>query len=104
MKLHSGFAILDVKHGRKALAKKMPTGSNRLPDEERIPVTITGYISHQHGNDDGISIEPEWNIAGNESARKARNPANSAKAKEYVKRSWKTKRQRAAAGMYQYDR
>ena len=57
MKLHSGFAILDVKHGRKALAKKMPTGSNRLPDKERIPVTITGYISHQHGNDDGISIE-----------------------------------------------
>lgn len=31
--------------------------ANRLPDEERIPVTITGYISHQHGNDDGISIE-----------------------------------------------
>lgn len=57
MKLHSDFAILDVKHGRKGLAKKMPHGSNRLPDDKRIPVVIRGYISHRWGGDDGVSIE-----------------------------------------------
>lgn len=57
MKLHSDFAVLDVKHGRKALSKKMPAGSGRLPDDKRIPVVIRGYISHQHGGDDGVSIE-----------------------------------------------
>lgn len=57
MKINSEFAILDVKHGRKALEKRMPPGSNRLPADQLIPVTITGYISHQHGGDDGTSIE-----------------------------------------------
>ena len=57
MKLKSDFAVLDVKRGRKELAKMMPPGSNRLPDDERIPVVIRGFISHQHGNDDGESIE-----------------------------------------------
>lgn len=56
MKLHSDFALLDVKHGRKQLAKLMP-GYRRLPDEKMIPVVIRGYISHQHGSDDGVSIE-----------------------------------------------
>ncbi len=57
MKLYSDFALLDVKHGRKQLAKIMPLGSSRLPDSDQIPVTITGYITHQHGSDDGVSIE-----------------------------------------------
>lgn len=56
-KLHSDFALLDVKHGRKQLDKLMPPGSQRLPDNERIPVTIIGYISHRWGHDDGVSIE-----------------------------------------------
>ena len=57
MKLHSDFAILDVKHGRKQLDKKMPAGSERLPDAEHIPVTILGFITHRHGGDDGVSME-----------------------------------------------
>lgn len=57
MKLESDFALLDVKRGRKALAKRMPPGSNSLPKDKRIPVTIRGYISHRHGADDGTSIE-----------------------------------------------
>ena len=57
MKLHSKFAILDVTHGRKQLQKMMPAGSNSLPKDQQIPVTITGFISHQHGNDDGTSTE-----------------------------------------------
>jgi hypothetical protein len=55
MKLQSDFALLDVKRGRKALAKLMPNGSNKT--DYVIPVVIKGYISHRHGNDDGISIE-----------------------------------------------
>jgi hypothetical protein len=57
MKLQSTFALLDVMRGRKALDKLMPPGSNRLPDDKRIPVTIHGFISHRHGSDDGVSIE-----------------------------------------------
>lgn len=55
MKLQSDFALLDVKKGRKALAKMMPNGSKRT--DAVIPVVIKGYISHRHGNDDGVSIE-----------------------------------------------
>lgn len=57
MKLTSSFALLDVTRGRKALSKRMPPASRSLPDEQRIPVVILGYISHQHGSDDGVSIE-----------------------------------------------
>jgi hypothetical protein len=57
MKLHSKFALLDVEHGRKQLAKLMPPGSTSLPAGKRIPVVIRGYISHRHGSDDGTSIE-----------------------------------------------
>ncbi len=57
MKLTSKFAILDVTQGRRQLAKRMPPGSQSLPKDKRIPVTILGYISHRHGNDDGTSIE-----------------------------------------------
>lgn len=55
MKLQSDFALLDVKRGRKQLAKLMPNGSQRT--DNVIPVIIKGYISHRHGNDDGTSIE-----------------------------------------------
>ena len=57
MTISSDFAILDVKRGRKKLAKKMPPGSDSLPDDQRIPVTIHGFISHRHSGDDGVSIE-----------------------------------------------
>jgi hypothetical protein len=56
-KIKSEFALLDVTTGRKALAKIMPPGSQSLPKDERIPVTIKGFISHRWGGDDGISIE-----------------------------------------------
>jgi hypothetical protein len=57
MKLKSKFALLDVEHGRKQLAKRMPPGSQSLPKDARIPVVIYGWISHRHGADDGTSIE-----------------------------------------------
>lgn len=57
MKLTSSFALLDVTKGRKQLAKMMPPVSQLLTEDKRIPVTITGFISHQHGWDDGVSIE-----------------------------------------------
>ncbi len=57
MKLQSTFALLDVMRGRKALDKLMPPGSQSLPHDQRIPVTIHGFISHRHGADDGISQE-----------------------------------------------
>lgn len=56
-KIKSEFALLDVTRGRKALAKLMPPGSQNLPEDERIPVTITGFISHRWDGDDGVSIE-----------------------------------------------
>jgi hypothetical protein len=52
-KLRSDFALLDIKTGRKALAKLVEKG-------HRIPFTITGYIQEGRsgiGNDDGVSIE-----------------------------------------------
>jgi hypothetical protein len=57
MKIRSKFALLDVTYGRKALDRLMPPGSQSLPKDERIPVTIEGFISHRHGSDDGVSIE-----------------------------------------------
>jgi hypothetical protein len=50
IKISSDFAILDVKNGRVALAKRINRG-------ERVPVTIRGYIDTVHSNDDGTSIE-----------------------------------------------
>lgn len=54
-KIKSNFAVLDVTVGRKALENIMPPGSRRL--DNPIPIVIYGYLSHQHGNDDGVSIE-----------------------------------------------
>lgn len=46
----SDFAILDVKAGRKALAKRIARG-------EKVRVLIDMVIEQQHGCDDGVSIE-----------------------------------------------
>lgn len=51
-KINSTFAILDVKKGRRALAKRFEKDKGL-----RIPVIIKGYITHQWGGDDGTSIE-----------------------------------------------
>ena len=54
--INSDFAILDVKWGRVELGRRINRGDNR------IPVTIRGYIVRQHGNDDGTSIEFEIEV------------------------------------------
>jgi hypothetical protein len=53
------FALLDIKKGRKALARHFDARprSGPCPEELRIPITITGYIDSQWGSDDGESIE-----------------------------------------------
>ena len=57
-KITSEFAILDVKQGRKALAKRFPqTPYLRSDLDRRIPVVIHGFIASQWGSDDGMSIE-----------------------------------------------
>lgn len=50
MKIQSEYLLLDVKQGRRALAKKVSGGC-------KIPVVIHATIDLQHGNDDGGSIE-----------------------------------------------
>lgn len=59
MKITSDFAILDVKLGRHNLATHFEARPSLgpCPEDLRIPVTIVGYISGQHGRDDGTSIE-----------------------------------------------
>lgn len=52
-KITSDFAILDVKRGRKGLAKAFEKSNGKL----RIPVVIYGEIVGQHSADDGTSIE-----------------------------------------------
>jgi hypothetical protein len=51
-KLSSDFAVIDVKEGRKALAKATAMGY-------RVPFTISGFVQRgmSHGRDDGVSIE-----------------------------------------------
>ncbi len=50
MRLQSGFAILDVKGGRKSLAERLKRG-------ELVGVVIHGTIDSAHGSDDGESQE-----------------------------------------------
>lgn len=59
MKLSSDFAILDVKNGRKKLAKHFAKRERMgaCPEHLRVPVIITGFIDAQWGGDDGTSIE-----------------------------------------------
>ena len=52
--IKSDFAILDVKAGRGALFKRV--GRQPAP-ENRVPVTITGFIKYAWGTDDGTSQE-----------------------------------------------
>jgi len=64
MKLVSTFAILDVKKGRKKLNKRLIDRPlfQPCPEELRVPVTVTGYISGVWGNDDGESQEFEMEV------------------------------------------
>jgi hypothetical protein len=57
--IKSDFAILDVKKGRKRLAKHFADRPRlgECPKQLRIPVVIHGYLDCQHGGDDGVSIE-----------------------------------------------
>jgi hypothetical protein len=54
--LDSDYAILDVKKGRAALARRLEKG-------EKVKVTIVGTIDYQSGNDDGTSIEFSVSVA-----------------------------------------
>lgn len=49
MRIQSGYAMLDVKSGRRGLERAMERG-------ERVPVLIRGFVE-QTGNDDGMSTE-----------------------------------------------
>ena len=57
--MRSDFAILDVKSGRKKLAKHFAKAPRIgvCPPKLRVPVTITGYIDGVWGGDDGVSQE-----------------------------------------------
>jgi hypothetical protein len=59
--LKSGFALLDVKGGRKALFKALGY-TGRSNDAAPIPVTITGFIVGAWGDDDGVSREFEIDV------------------------------------------
>jgi hypothetical protein len=51
--ISSGYALIDVKKGRKPLAKVTAKGY-------RVPFTISGFVQagrHARGEDDGVSIE-----------------------------------------------
>lgn len=50
------FAIIDIKGGRKALAKLVKD------HKQRVPITLAGYITSQWGGDDGTSIEFEMDV------------------------------------------
>jgi hypothetical protein len=52
----SDFAILDVKSGRAALAKRIGRG-------EKVRVRIDVVLDTQHSGDDGVSIEFSGNVS-----------------------------------------
>lgn len=56
-KIVSNFALLDVESGHKELTKHFENRplAGVCPEELRIPVTITGYISGVWGDHDGKS-------------------------------------------------
>lgn len=60
--IDSNFAILDVKHGRVQLARRV-RDMEQLGIPVRIPVTIRGYITGTWSNDDGTSIEFQIDVA-----------------------------------------
>lgn len=55
----SDFAILDVKAGRAALARRFVERPRlgECPPAMRVPVVIHGYVDGVWGDDDGISQE-----------------------------------------------
>lgn len=57
--IKSTFAILDVKAGRKALAKRFASAPRlgECPKDLRLPVIVKGYIDGAWSGDDGISQE-----------------------------------------------
>lgn len=58
VKYTSDFVLLDIKSGRASLARLFGCGGYSDNEKSvRIPVTIKGFITHRHGNDDGVSIE-----------------------------------------------
>jgi hypothetical protein len=59
VKLTSDFALLSIKNDRAKLAKhfQVRPASGPCPDELRIPITLTGYISGVWGQDDGTDQE-----------------------------------------------
>ncbi len=62
--IKSNFAILDVKKGRKRLAKELHCECGLGHSGYRIPVTITGFIVGAWGHDDGESREFQIEVAG----------------------------------------
>lgn len=57
--MKSDFAVLDVKAGRKVLAKRFRNRPRlgECPPKMRVPITIKGYIDGIHSGDDGMSQE-----------------------------------------------
>jgi hypothetical protein len=66
----SDFAILDVRKGRKLLAKHFESRPRlgKCPKALRIPVVIRGYIDCVNGSDDGTSQEFAVTVTGLELA------------------------------------
>jgi len=50
------FALVDIKRNRHALAKLV------RDHKQKIPITLTGYLTGQWSGDDGTSIELEMNV------------------------------------------
>lgn len=65
--ISSTFAILDVQKGRHKLYRHFSSGGYRIPFERcpenlRVPVIVTGYLSGIWGADDGKSREFEVHV------------------------------------------
>lgn len=57
LKIHSTYALLDVKRGRKGLATQLTVLKCRSGEHRGIPVIIEGFINDEISLDDGTSIE-----------------------------------------------
>lgn len=62
-KTTSGFALIDIKTGRKSV------GAVIRDHKKKIPVTITGFITDQWSGDDGESIEFEIDVTSHKLGR-----------------------------------
>jgi hypothetical protein len=63
MKLNTDFAILDVKRGRKQLAKRV---KGKTSEPARVPVLIRGFLTNVWSRDDGVSIEFQVDVTSAE--------------------------------------